>query len=345
MHNSHFIMNCTLLKLIINFSLQSSPFLMIPSYSFQNNLLLSKIKISHCNPPFYKSSSVNSKIIVKSSSFSSFLGAAFHIDSDSTQCYGEKIEDFTGIYSYFISCFFSNTFISSRLMKTHFDSCLFRGSDPEDFMDMKITDITHCTFENIGPVESKNISVNQSIFYNALTPYHLVRCNYITLSSANFTHCQVRQGIYGNMINLNFIIIQKNQISQYLFRHGIDSSIKNSIISNNTLQYLSSTATAETHQLIYDNSCIFVDDASKFVDSQILFVFEKCCFNLQQNEIIDYFEKFKAKLVPNRFDYNFNDCTFNSDECNSLDINNIIPSPKKFNYKIIGDDDEEFKYD
>ena len=96
---------------------------------------------------------------------------------------------------------------------------------------------------------------------------------------------------------------------------------------------------------MYDNSCIFIDDASKFVDSQILFVFEKCCFNLQQNEIIDYFEKFKAKLVPNRFDYNFNNCTFNSDECNSLDINNIIPSPKKFNYKIIGDDDEEFKYD
>lgn len=352
-------MNCTILNLFLKLSTQNSPLLMGTSYSLQNKLSLEKIKISYSFSQFYNSYAINSlKLNAKMSSFSHFLDAAFRIDSQPIQYFGEK---FVGEQKYesdlsFESCFFINiSFYSGLCVNLKYESCFFLGK----YNDIQLFPVdcnfvmNHCYLEDFGCIKCSDCKIND-------TSHNLCKATYFIIHSSgpmeciytNFTNIDApgeMSTMFAQWFNINYIIYTKNYMYSAFQNEGDTyNTISNSIFYNNTLVNSINSPFDEFlgYVLTVENTCMFVNSPSEYINSycveEITLHAHGCCFSHSEDEIKNAL-KF-GEVQENVF---FSDCSFNTNECKLSNLNDMVlpPSRKKFNYKVIGDLEEEFEYE
>lgn len=344
-------MNCTILNLFLKLSMQNSPLLIGSSYSLQNKLSLEKIKISHSFSPFYRSNAINPlKFNAKMSSFSHFLDAAFRIDSQPVQYFGEKFVGQQNITSdlSFESCFLVNIkfFSDVEFLNFKFDSCYFLGA-PSGYLILLRWNLVmnQCYLEDIAPTKSYNCIINDTALniYKVdrilLHIYQSCKC-----TSSNFTNIDTIRavtGMYLEWYNMYNVICTNNRMYN-TFLNNRDSSSINCIFYNNTYTksiFAPIDENGRIFTLTIENTLLFIDKPSQiitcFTQGYTTLNFYGCCFSQSED---DMRKACKEKL----FFYN---STFNTNECKlyNLDDIELPPNRIKFDYKVIGDIEEEFE--
>ncbi|KAK8875445.1 hypothetical protein M9Y10_005610 [Tritrichomonas musculus] len=348
-------MNYTILGLTLKLTTSNSPLLISPSYSTQNKFLINNMQISHSIPSFYKSFSIKpQKIDLVSSSFIHFLDAAFHIESDSSQYYGEKmysnINPANG--SSFCSCYFYYARISANKYTLYFDSCFILGSNRgRPYWPIQNVYMVHCAVEDL------NISMDTTACYMNYTKFYscpkndengLINSEYVNINYANCTKCDVNSYlIISTILDINYMILTKNNAEIGLINYENDSFITNSIYYANNNSPLSVKFSNLESGLYYINSCIFINNPSLLaydVGHLLLkasIYLQGSCINYSEDEIKSQYSQ------SNYINFTFENCHFNATECSILDydISFQVPERRKFNYKVIGDVEEDFEYE
>lgn len=325
---------------------------MISSYTFKSKLLLEQIKISNSVSSFYNSyGNKIQKLSVKSSSFSNFLDTIFIMDSAPIQYFGEKFENEVRIDTDtdFKSCFFVNSSIVTMGRDYYFsiDSCYFYGKINSQYLisDAKNVNFTHCTFDNVGYIGMNDMTMEYSVFngYSVYGDIPLKIKDSLNLFYTNFTNSNCYLAIHSYSFHLNNVIFTNNQI-KCLLKQDSSGIIANSLFYDNEFNYFHACSNElEELELTISNSCIFVD---KFFDVAIYIILtvqiQESCLSLSEEEIRN-----ECSGSQCLYEFSFVDCTFSTNECKEHELSEIALPPKreKFNYKIIGDIEEEFEID